>query len=244
MQILNQQTRLMGVALIVLMSISVNTFVYGGSEEQRYQGYYVFGHEVRTFQPCGSKNVYWVRADDTISKRLRAEHEKLTAKPYEPIYVEVKGHLTGKAVEGFAANYDGQIVVKSIDMIRAKQQNDCDSKAKTGDPILGIVWKWQQTLYSNDQSAVPDHPTRYTIAFQPNGTVAIRADCNRAGGKYAQADSSLTIEVTHSTRAMCPPESLEQTFLKDLDAAAIIFMRKGQLYIDLQYDTGTMRFSK
>jgi len=32
--------------------------------------------------------------------------------------------------------------------------------------------------------------------------------------------------------------------LRDLNAAAIYFMREGHLHIDLKYDTGTMKFSK
>ena len=204
----------------------------------------MFGHEVRTFQPCGSDTVYWVSADEAISKQLREEHQKLTARPYDPIYVVVKGYLTEKAAEGFAADYDGQIVIESADLVRAKQENDCGSAAAAEGGITGIVWKWQQTLYNNDQRAVPSEPSHYTMAFQPDGTLRIRADCNRAGGKYSLRKSALTIEVTHSTRAACPSDSLEQTFLKNLNSAAIYFMREGHLYIDLRYDTGTMKFAK
>ena len=92
--------------------------------------------------------------------------------------------------------------------------------------------------------AVPEDPSHYTIAFQPDGSRHIRSDCNHAGGKYTLRKSALTIEVIHSTRAMCPPDSLEQTYLKDLNGAAIYFIREGGLYIDLKYDTGTMKFSR
>jgi heat shock protein HslJ len=229
--------------LIFLPAITLFTPVSGGQVES-YRGFYVFGHEVRTFQPCGSEEVYWVRAEAELAKRLRDEHQKLTAKPYEPIYIEVQGHFTDKAAEGFAADYDGQIVVEGLDLIRTRQEKDCTISSVAGDDITGAEWKWQQTLYNNDQKAVPGNPSHYTIAFEPNGTLRIRVDCNRAGGKYLLQKSSLTIEVTHSTRAACPPDSLEQTFLKNLNSAAIYFMREGQLYIDLRYDTGTMKFAR
>ena len=45
------------------------------------------------------------------------------------------------------------------------------------------------------------------------------------------------------TQAMCPPDSLERTYIKDLNAARIYFLRNGKLFIDLKYDTGTMMFS-
>ena len=55
-------------------------------------------------------------------------------------------------------------------------------------------------------------------------------------------DQQITAEITHSTMAACPPDSLEQVFIKDLNAAAIYFMREDTLYIDLKYDSGTMEF--
>ncbi len=110
--------------------------------------------------------------------------------------------------------------------------------------ITDVVWKWQETRYNNDQNAVPPDPSGYTIAFNPDGTLNIRADCNRGGGKYSNKGKSLRIEVTHTTRAMCPPDSLEQTFIKDLNAAEIYFFKDGNLYLDLKYDTGTMKFDR
>ncbi len=110
--------------------------------------------------------------------------------------------------------------------------------------ITGVVWRWGQTRYNNDQKAVPPDPSYYTITFKADGTLNIRADCNRAGGSYTVNDKRITIQVTHSTRAMCAPDSLEQTFLKDLNAASIFFFKDGNLYLDLKYDTGTMKFGQ
>ena len=110
--------------------------------------------------------------------------------------------------------------------------------------ISGVVWKWQQTRYNNDQQAIPAEPTSYTIEFMPDGKVHVRADCNRVGGTYSLHGNNLTIELTHSTRAMCPPDSLDQAFKKGLGAAAIYFFKEDFLYLDLKYDSGTMRFSR
>jgi len=44
--------------------------------------------------------------------------------------------------------------------------------------------------------------------------------------------------------AACPPDSLADRFMKDLAAARIAFMRDGDLYLDLMYDTGTMIFAR
>ena len=108
--------------------------------------------------------------------------------------------------------------------------------------ITRIEWKWQQTLYNNDTEVVPDNPDRYTVTFDPDGKIYLRADCNRGGGRYSVDGKNIVIEVTHTTRAMCPPDSLDQAFIKNLNAARIHFLQQGNLYLDLKYDTGTMKF--
>jgi len=112
--------------------------------------------------------------------------------------------------------------------------------------ITGTVWQWVQTLYNDDRKAVPDNPKHYTVEFREDGTINLKADCNQKGGTYsASAEGKrLSIEITHSTMAACPEASLEDEFVRGLSGAAIYFIKDGDLYIDLKYDSGTMRFSK
>ena len=57
----------------------------------------------------------------------------------------------------------------------------------------------------------------YTVQFLPDGTVDIGADCNRAGGTWSGGDGALSIAVTTSTRAYCPPPSLSEPYLAALN---------------------------
>jgi heat shock protein HslJ len=110
--------------------------------------------------------------------------------------------------------------------------------------LVGPVWQWVQTLYNNDTKAMPSRPGNYTVQFGVDGTVNIRADCNRKGGTYSLKEQQIAIEITQSTMAACPEDSLEDRFVRDLTAGAIWFLRDGELYIDLKYDTGTMRLKR
>jgi len=107
--------------------------------------------------------------------------------------------------------------------------------------LVGPVWKWVQTLYNNDSKAIPPDPENYTVKFGADGTVKVRADCNHKGGRYSANGQQIAIEITSSTRAACPDGSLEEQFVRDLMGGAIWFINDGDLYLDLQYDTGTMR---
>jgi len=112
--------------------------------------------------------------------------------------------------------------------------------------VVGPVWQWTQTLYNDDREAEPENPENYTIQFLEDGTIAIKADCNQKGGTYSisPGEKKISIEISHSTMAACPEMSLEGEFVKGLVAGVLFFTRNDDLYIDLKYDTGTMRFSQ
>jgi hypothetical protein len=81
------------------------------SADSTFQGRFYWGHEVRSFQPCGSKASYWVQADEKTlqSLRKRAEGSRPPqGKPYRPIYLEATGVIdTTSSREGFARDHDG-----------------------------------------------------------------------------------------------------------------------------------------
>jgi heat shock protein HslJ len=112
--------------------------------------------------------------------------------------------------------------------------------------LIGPVWQWMQTLYNDDSKFVPENPANYTVQFQEDGTIIVKADCNQKGGTYLspRGARSLSIDIIHSTMAACPEGSLEGEFEKGLVAGAGYFFRDGDVYIDLKYDSGTMRFSQ
>jgi len=109
--------------------------------------------------------------------------------------------------------------------------------------LTGTTWQWAQTLYNNDTRTVPAKPEKYTIRFREAGQIDVRADCNRKGGTYSLQGKQLSIKIITSTMAACEPGSLEDEFVRNLEGATNYFFRDGALYIDLKFDTGTMRFS-
>ena len=105
-------------------------------------------------------------------------------------------------------------------------------------------WQWRASLYRDETEARPDEPERYTVAFGTDGRLSLKADCNMAGGRFRLAGSQLSIEVTQSTRAACPPDSLDETFLRDLASTTGFFLKDGTLYFDLSDGLGTMQFER
>ena len=94
------------------------------------KGTYVWGEGVEAFIPCGQDKAYWIFPyTDEMWARLRSEHENLSAEPYGSVYIEINGVLGPKLhplIGGeYAADFDGHVVIESIDTIRRVSETDC-----------------------------------------------------------------------------------------------------------------------
>ena len=95
--------------------------------DRDYKGIYYWGHEVNAFQPCGSEETYWVSASSWMLSPLKAYIESNTSQPYQPVYVEFRGHLLNEEVDGFAKNYDGLMRISEINAKRIDIPAECIS---------------------------------------------------------------------------------------------------------------------
>jgi heat shock protein HslJ len=107
--------------------------------------------------------------------------------------------------------------------------------------LTGVVWQWQHTI-TNTDSVAPDDPSRYTIEFQSDGRVNVRADCNRGGGTYSVTDNRLTFGPIAVTLIGCPAGSLDSQFLRQLDDTGPFATDSGRLFIGLKSSVAVMTF--
>jgi heat shock protein HslJ len=86
-----------------------------------------------------------------------------------------------------------------------------------GQDLGGKPWQWVKTALNDGQTVTPANPADYTIEFSMvDGRVNIKADCNNATGEFMTDGQSLQIMIGAITRAMCPPGSQSDEFLKEL----------------------------
>lgn len=117
------------------------------------------------------------------------------------------------------------------------------------EPISGLnrlgmnSWMWVGFTDPNQEFRVED-PESYLLTFQPDRRVTIKADCNNATGNYSLEDNKIKIDIGPMTRAMCPPGSRSDDFIKYLQSAAIYFYKDNNLFLDLMADGGTMEFAQ
>ena len=115
------------------------------------------------------------------------------------------------------------------------------TRSKDAQTILNKTWQWESTLTPVEKITVPA-PERYTIFLQADGRAQIRFDCNRGGGEFKISPGKLAFGPLMSTRMACPPDSLDSAFMRDLQRVVSFFVEGGRLYLELPYDSGTMKF--
>lgn len=118
-----------------------------------------------------------------------------------------------------------------------------EAETPAGDALTGVTWQWVSTTTPVEVITAAD-PTRYTLTFNEDGTVAIQNDCNSGTATYTTGEGG-TIDIVPGamTAAACPADSQSAPFMAGLDAAAIYFFQDGDLFMDLFASGGTMRFT-
>jgi heat shock protein HslJ len=107
--------------------------------------------------------------------------------------------------------------------------------------VFNRTWQWESTITPVEKIVVPA-PERYTILLAEDGRLQAKFDCNRGGGDYKISSGKLSFGPLLSTRMACPPGTLDGLFMRDLQRVASFFVENANLYLELPFDSGTMKF--
>ena len=109
--------------------------------------------------------------------------------------------------------------------------------------LFGVTWEWREFQGGDDTIVTPRNPRAYTLTFRPDGKLAIGADCNRAMGSFTADPPRIDIKVAGVTRRLCPPGTLMDRYLADLEEVSSYVFRDGELFLALPMDAGIMAFT-
>lgn len=104
---------------------------------------------------------------------------------------------------------------------------------------------WQLVKFQGGNGTVltPDDRAKYTLAFTNDGYVSVRFDCNRGRGTWIlNGPNELRFGPLALTRAMCPPGSLHDHFVKQWPFVRAYTLKSGHLFLGLAADTGSYEF--
>jgi para-nitrobenzyl esterase len=110
--------------------------------------------------------------------------------------------------------------------------------------LPGTRWRLVRIQSMDDTEAVPDDRSKYTLEFGRAGALAGRVDCNRLSGRWTASGESISLGPLAMTRAMCPPGSLSDRYVRALEAAVTWMVVDGRLAIAMQVDAGILHFER
>lgn len=130
----------------------------------------------------------------------------------------------------------------------------CAVQPPAADPLTGTRWQLVaiESMADAQPTVRPSTPDRYTLAFGADARVNLQLDCNQAMGAWQASASatqapgrisgSLSFGALATTRAMCPPGSLEPRLAKSLPYVRGYLVQNGQLNLTLMADGGILRW--
>lgn len=118
----------------------------------------------------------------------------------------------------------------------------CQNTSSSGE-LSGTSWQMVRFQDGDDKVLTPDAKEKYTIAFDREGGVSLRIDCNRGHGTWKSTEAhQLEFGPIALTRAMCPQAALTDRFTKDLSYVRSYVLRGGRLFLSLMADGGVYEF--
>jgi para-nitrobenzyl esterase len=107
----------------------------------------------------------------------------------------------------------------------------------------GTAWQFVKFEGGDGTALTPDDKAKYTLAFEADGNVSVRIDCNRGHGAWQSSGSKqLTFGPIALTRAMCPPGSLHDRIARDLAFVRTYTIKDAHLFLALMADGGIYEF--
>jgi heat shock protein HslJ len=134
---------------------------------------------------------------------------------------------------------------KASDVTSSTQDTSqpADSSQPAPTALGGTSWRLVKFQSSDGTILKPDDKSKYTIAFEPDGRLSARIDCNRGRGTWkSSGPPQLEFGPLALTRMMCPPGSLHDRIVKQLPYVRSYVLKDGHLFLSLMADGGIFEF--
>lgn len=103
--------------------------------------------------------------------------------------------------------------------------------------LAGSAWRLVEIVSMDDSVYAPADRDLYTLTFAGDGSMSLRADCNRGTGSWSSdSPGQLRFGSIAATRALCPPGSLHDRYLAQFEWVRSYVIRDDHLFLATMAD--------
>jgi heat shock protein HslJ/membrane-bound inhibitor of C-type lysozyme len=144
---------------------------------------------------------------------------------------------------GAAAVVGRRVVTLSLILLHVTAAAAAQQPPSAASPLAGTSWQLVRFQGGDGKELTPDDRSKYTIAFDKNGNLTARIDCNRGRGTWSSSGpGSVHFSPMGLTRAMCPPGSLHDQIARQWTNIRSYVVKGGHLFLSLMADGGIYEF--
>jgi len=150
---------------------------------------------------------------------------------------------SGSREEGAMTNQWTESACLGVVLLATAYLSNAQTPQLAAGDLGGTSWQLVKFQGGDDKTLVPADRTRYTLAFDNNGSVSVRIDCNRGHGTWkSSGPNQLEFGPLALTRPMCPPAPLNDRIPKDWQYVRSYTLKDGRLFLSLMADGGIYEF--
>lgn len=117
------------------------------------------------------------------------------------------------------------------------------SAGESAGALAGTVWRLVEIRSSDGTTHRPREDARYTLSLQADGSMTLRADCNRGSGRWdSEGPWQIRFDAIATTRALCPPGSISERYLAELPRVRSYVLERGHLFLATRDDGAIIEF--
>ena len=105
----------------------------------------------------------------------------------------------------------------------------CDESPTGPTELVDITWKLETVAHVGSALVTVPNPDQYTVRFETNGTLSVRADCNTCTGRYVLDGSTVSIGNLACTLIACPTPGVDTLFTSGLQNAKTVTVNNDNL---------------
>lgn len=210
----------------------------GAGDGQVYTGYYVFGAERNSFQPCGTDKRYWLEGDSTQLGRAQQSYLSVATSDLQVLHATWVGRVDDEAQA--PAGHDGIFKLDALVELRVPTDEDCQLPASNAGKVPGVTAPAAEVstvgdLPAGDVPAAQDEPLEQLIAYFGAWIV----DCTDVNGIRA-----CQLKVDMNGGAGAPPATLMATRQKQRETSLEVVFAEREIDSParIRWQVDAMRF--